>query len=78
MMGNSKGPGRYPFRSWGNKFSRRFLIGFLGVILAMAIVDRFFADFEYIRTVDLLMIASYGLFWLLLFWLRPDFFRDDV
>ena len=77
-MGNGKGPGRYPFRSWGNKYSRMFLIGFLGVIVAMAVVDRFFADFEYIRAVDLLMIAGYGLFWLLLSWFRPGLFKDDL
>jgi hypothetical protein len=78
MMGNSKEPRRYPFRSWENKSRRMFLIGFLGVIVAMGVVDRLFADFEYIRAVDSLMIASYGIFWLLLSWFRPDLFRDGV
>ncbi len=69
------GPG-YPFRSWSKRWSRTFLLGFLVVIVIMTAVDRQFADFEYVRAVDLLIIVVYGLFWLLLWWLRPSLFED--
>lgn len=76
-MGTHKWPKRYPFRSWGKKWSRTFLIGFLGVILLMTFLDWLLASFEYIRTLDRLIIVGYGLFWLLLYWLRPNLFKDD-
>jgi hypothetical protein len=75
-MGTSRWPKRYPFSSWGKKWSRTFLVGFLLVVLIVTALDSMFADFEYIRLIDKLIIVGYGLVWLLLFWLRPDFFRD--
>ncbi len=63
-----------PFRT---RLSRTFLIGFLVLVLLMEALDWYFAGFQYIREVDRLLIAAYGLFWLLLYWFRPDFFRDN-
>jgi hypothetical protein len=41
----------------------------------MTLLDWLFGDFEYIRLLDRLVIASFILFWLLLYWLRRDFFE---
>ena len=61
--------------AWDKKWARIFLIGFLGIIFLVTAVDILFAEFEAIRTVDLLLFGGYVVFWLLLYWTRPDFFR---
>ncbi len=63
-------------RAWDKKWARIFLIGFLGIILIVTAIDTLFAEFENIRAVDLLIFSAYFVFWLLLFWARPDFFRN--
>ena len=52
----------YLFSSWRKRWSRIFLIGFLGVIVTMTLLDQLFVEFEYIRMVDLLIIVGYDLF----------------
>jgi len=68
---------RYPFSFLARSWSRAFFVGFLVLILIMTVVDRLFADYEYIRVVEFLLIGAYGLFWSFLYWVRPDFFRDE-
>lgn len=77
-MANPKWFERYPFASWGRKWSRAFLIGFLGIIVIITLLDSKFADFEYIRLVDHLLIAAYGAVWLFVYWRRPDLFKDTA
>lgn len=66
----------YPFGFLAKKWSRRFIGGFLALVLLMTAIDRLFADFEYIRLVDLLLITTYGVVWSLLYWMKPDLFKD--
>ena len=66
----------WPFRIFKNKWIRLFTLGFVAVIVVLGIVDSLFADFEYIRAIDRLVVAVYFLFWLILYWLRPDIFRE--
>ena len=40
----------------------------------MTFLDWLFADFEYIRIVDRMIVVGYGISWLLLYWFRRDFF----
>lgn len=68
---------RYPFSSLEKWWSRTFLLGFLVLIAIMTLVDSLFADFEYIRLVDMAIINAYGFFWMILYWLRPDLFEDE-
>jgi len=67
----------YPFGFLAKKWSRRFIGGFLALVLMMTVIDRLFADFEYIRLVDLVLITAYGVVWSFLYWMRPDLFEDE-
>jgi hypothetical protein len=66
--------GRPPY-FWNFRWSRTFVIGFIILVFLMTALDQLLADFEYMRMVDFWIIALYGLFWIFLYWLRPDFFR---
>jgi hypothetical protein len=65
----------YPSALWRRKGPRWFLLGYLGVIVLMTIVDRVFADFEYVKQLDMLIIVLYGLAWLVAYKLNPDIFK---
>jgi len=45
------------------------------MLLLITFLDWLFADFGYIRIVDRVIIASFGLAWLLFYWFRRDFFE---
>lgn len=73
-MGADMWSKRWPFRFLGKRWSRTFLITFLGVILIVTLLDWLLEDFRYIRVLDRLVIAGFILFWLLLYWFRREFF----
>ena len=64
----------YPSALWRRKGPRWFLLGYLGVIILLTILDRLLADFEYVRRLDLLVIVVYGLVWLIAYKLKPRIF----
>ncbi len=64
----------YPSALWRRKGPRWFLLGFLGVIIFLTILDRVLADFEYVRQLDILMIVLYGLAWFIVYKVRPGIF----
>ncbi len=65
---------RYPSALWRRKGPRWFLLGYLGVIILMTIADRVFADFEYVRQLDIFIVVLYGLAWFIAYKLRPGIF----
>jgi len=65
---------RYPSAFWRHKGPRWFLLGYLGVIILLAILDRVLADFEYVRQLDILVIVLYGLAWFIAYKLKPGIF----
>lgn len=65
---------RYPSALWRRKGPRWFLLGYLGVIILMTILDRLLAHFVYVRQLDILVIILYGLAWFIAYKLRPGIF----
>jgi len=66
---------RYPSALWRRKGPRWFLLGYLGVIILLAILDRLLADFEYVRQLDILALVLYGLAWFIAYKLKPGIFE---
>jgi hypothetical protein len=73
-MDGFKRHARYPFALWRRKGPRWFLLGYLGVIILLAFLDRVLADFEYLRQLDILVIVLYGLAWFIAYKLKPGIF----
>jgi hypothetical protein len=65
---------RYPSALWRRRSPRWFLLGYVGVSILLAILDRVLADFEYVRQLDILVIVLYGLAWLIAYKLKPGIF----
>jgi hypothetical protein len=65
---------RYPSALWRRKGPRWFLLGYLGVIILMSVLDRFLVDFEYRLQLDIAIILLYGIAWFIVYKLRPSVF----
>lgn len=66
---------RYPSALWRRKGPRWFLLGYLGVLLLLSILDGVLAGFAYLRPFEILIVILYGLTWLVVYKVRPELFK---
>ncbi len=67
----------YPSALWRRKGPRWFLLGYLGLIVVLAVLDHILADVSYLRLIEILSILSYGIIWLIIYKASPHLFEQQ-
>jgi hypothetical protein len=65
---------KYPSALWRRKGPRRFLLGYIGVLIVLSILDKVLVGFSYLRLVEILLVVLYGFAWLIAYKLKPRIF----
>jgi hypothetical protein len=70
-----------PFKFWGKRFGRIFFISTMIILASMTFLDETVLKHEShtFRTgIDSLILTVFGLGWIILFYLKPDLFKDKL